>query len=64
MASLAFTGLLLAAAAFPLLSGATALGQGLGRRRWVLGQGWMVGVATGWRAAFVRLARRRLVRAP
>jgi ABC-2 type transport system permease protein len=64
MASLLFTGLLLAGAAFPLLTGATALGLGLGRWRWVLGLAWTVMVTAVWSTVFLRMAWRWFARVP
>jgi ABC-2 type transport system permease protein len=64
MASLLFTGLLMAGAAFPLLAGATTLGQGLGRWRWVLGLAWTVSLTAVWSTVFLRMAWRWFARAP
>ncbi len=63
MASLLFTGLLMAGAAFPLLAGAIAAGQGLGSWRWALGLAWTVGVTAVWSTVFLRMAWRWFARA-
>jgi ABC-2 type transport system permease protein len=64
MASLLFTALLMAGAALPLLAGATALGQGLGGWRWVLGLAWTVAVTAAWSTVSLRMAWRWFARAP
>jgi ABC-2 type transport system permease protein len=54
MASLLFTGLLLAGAAFPLMPSAEALGPW----RWAAGLGWTAVVTGVWSTVFLRLAWR------